>query len=170
MATGIRIEQALLWLFVILAGVVVGVGLYEMRVIVPLWAHSPPESVWYWEAQRAAHPEYVPNSGLRLWVFLTPSHVLVSLATLLACLKTRGAHRKWVLISTVVFLLMHTTAFAWFVPTLNALAKPHELGLGPEDVATKARLWATLSWLRVPAGLFGFVAGLRALQIPPSRD
>jgi FtsX-like permease family len=57
----IRVEQIFLWLFVILCGGG-GAGLYEMRVIVPLWANSPPESVWYWEAQRAANPQYV-----RIW-------------------------------------------------------------------------------------------------------
>lgn len=43
------------------------------------------------------------------------------------------------------------------------------MGIGPEEVASKARLWATLSWLRVPVGLFGYMAGLRALTIPPSK-
>ena len=170
MARGKGIEQTLLWLFVILAGLAVGAGLYEMRVVVPLWAHSPPESVWYWEAQRAAHPEYVPNSGLRLWIFLTPTHLLLSLATLIACLKTRPEHRKWVLISTVIFILAHLSAFIWFVPVLNTLAHTRQLGLSPEEVATKAHLWATLSWLRVPIGLVGFICGLKALTIPPSRE
>ena len=63
MTQAIKIEQILLWLFVILAGIVIGAGLYEMRVTVPLWAESPPESVWYWEAQRIANPQYVPERG-----------------------------------------------------------------------------------------------------------
>jgi hypothetical protein len=137
MTQAIKIEQILLWLFVILAGIVIGAGLYEMRVIVPLWAHSPPESVWYWEAQRIANPQYVPNAGERFWVFLSPLHALVALATLFAGLKTRGEHRKWVLISTTIIFLMHLTAFVWFVPTINKLARSRELGLDPAEVASK---------------------------------
>ncbi|HEY0377753.1 MAG TPA: hypothetical protein VGC87_12580 [Pyrinomonadaceae bacterium] len=66
MTRRIQIEQILLWLFVIFSGIVIGAGLYEMRVTVPLWANSPPESVWYWEAQRIAHPQYAPNAGIRI--------------------------------------------------------------------------------------------------------
>jgi hypothetical protein len=167
MTRAVRVEQVLLWVFVILAGIVIGAGFYEMRVTVPLWAHSPPDSVWYWEAQRIVNPQYVPNSGARFWIFLTPAHTLLTLATFIAGLKMRGAHRKWVLISTAIFFLMHLTAFVWFVPTINRLARSRELGLSPEEVATTARLWVTLSWFRAPIGLVGFIAGLRALTIPP---
>jgi hypothetical protein len=170
MRRAIQIEQILLWLFVILAGIVIGAGFYEMRVTVPLWAQSPPESVWYWEAQRIANPQYVPNAGARFWIFLSPTHTILTLATLIAGLKMRGEHRKWVVISTTIILLMHLTAFVWFVPTINKLARSRELGLSPEEVATKARLWATLSWFRAPIGLVGFIAGLRALTIPPLRE
>jgi hypothetical protein len=92
------------------------------------------------------------------------------MATLFAGLKTRGEHRKWVLISTTIIFLMHLTAFVWFVPTINKLARSHELGLDPAEVASKARLWAMLSWFRAPIGLVGFIAGLRALTIPPLRE
>ena len=170
MTRRIQIEQTLLWLFVVLAGIVIGAGFYEMRETVPLWAQSPPESVWYWEAQRIANPQYVPNAGTRFWIFVTPAHAILALATFIAGLQMRGKHRKWVLISTAIVFLMHVTAFAWFVPTITRLARSHELGLNPEEVAAKARLWATLSWFRAPIGLAGFIAGLRALTIPPSRE
>src|ERR687886_759671 len=104
MARGVKVEQILLWIFVILSGIVMGAGLYEMRVIVPLWSNSPPESVWYWEAQRIANPQYVPNAGMRLWMFLTPIHLLFALATLVAGLRMKAEHRKWLLISTVIFI------------------------------------------------------------------
>lgn len=170
MARPFRTEQILLWLFVILAGIVIGAGLYEMRVIVPLWANSPPESAWYWEAQRLANPQYAPNSGIRFWVFVTPAHILVSLATLIAGLRTRGEHRKWLLISTIIFLLMHASALLWFVPTLTRIMNSRTLGVSPEEIVAKTHLWVTLSWMRGIIGLGGFVAGLRALTIPPSPE
>jgi hypothetical protein len=122
MTRAVRVEQVLLWVFVILAGIVIGAGFYEMRVTVPLWANSPPDSVWYWEAQRIVNLQYAPNSGMRFWIFLTPAHTL---------------------------------------------ARSRELGLSPEEVARTASLWVTLSWFRAPIGLVGFIAGLRALTIPP---
>src|SRR5688572_5053125 len=43
------IPQLFLWLFVISAGVVTGGSIYEMLVVWPLWAGSPPESVMLWK-------------------------------------------------------------------------------------------------------------------------
>lgn len=154
----------------ILLGIAVGAGLYEMRVVVPLWAHSPPESAWYWEAQRTTNPQYTPNSGLRLWVFLTPTHTLLSLATLIAGLKTRGAHRRWLMASTITAFLLHLSAFVWFVPVITEILNSRSLGISPDQVVSKTHMWVTLSWLRFVIGLAAFFAGLRALTIPPLQD
>ncbi|OLE54712.1 MAG: hypothetical protein AUG51_07085 [Acidobacteria bacterium 13_1_20CM_3_53_8] len=170
MTRRIQIEQILLWLFVILSGIVIGGGLYEMRVIVPLWANSPPESAWYWEAQRIANPQYAPNSGLRFWIFLTPTHLLLSLATLIAGWKTLGDHRKWLFASTIAFIVLHTSALVWFVPTIGEILNSRSLGISPEQVTAKVHMWVTFSWVRAAIGLAAFVAGLRALTIPPLRE
>lgn len=159
-----RIEQALLWIFIVLTALVIGGGLYEMRVVVPLWAHSPPDSAWYWEAQRLVNPQYAPNSGLRLWIYLTPIHFLISIATLLVGWKGVGAHRKWLIISTIIFIVLHATAFVWFVPVVGQILNSRALGLSPEQVMAKTHLWVSLSWVRFVIGLVGFVCGLKALQ------
>jgi len=158
------IQHSLLWIFVVLSALVIGGGLYEMRVIVPLWANSPPDSAWYWEAQRLANPQYAPNSGLRFWIYLTPIHFLVSIATLIAGWKTTGAHRRWLVLATVIFILMHMSAFVWFVPAVGQILNSKALGISPEQVVSKTHWWVTLSWGRFVIGLVGFVAGLRALQ------
>jgi hypothetical protein len=161
------IAQILLWLFVILLGIAVGAALYEMRVTVPLWANSPPESVLYWETVRNANSQYVPNSGLRFWVFVTPTHTLLAVATLIAGWTTRGEHRKWLFASTIGMIILHASAFIWFVPTINAIRDSQALGLGREWVIAKTHMWVTLSWVRAVLGMAAFVAGLRALTIPP---
>lgn len=40
-----NIEEILLWLFVLVLGTAFGAGFYEMRVVLPLWFASPPESI-----------------------------------------------------------------------------------------------------------------------------
>jgi hypothetical protein len=164
MANRNRIEQILLCVFVVLSAFVIGGGLYEMRVVVPLWAHSPPDSAWYWEAQRLANPQYAPNSGLRLWIYLTPIHFLISIATLIAGWKTTGAHRRWLVVSTVIFVLVHVSAFVWFVPVVGQILNSRALGLTAEQVVSKTHWWVTLSWGRFVIGLVGFVAGLKAIR------
>ena len=170
MTRRIKIEQILLWVFIILSGIVIGAGLYEMRVTVPLWANSPPESAWYWEAQRIANPQYAPNSGLRFWIFVTPTHLLLSVATLIAGWKTHGDHRKWLFASTIAFIILHTSALLWFVPAIGEILNSRSLGISPEQVITKTHMWVTLSWVRAVFGLAAFVAGLRALAISPLRE
>lgn len=165
-----QIEQILLWLYVILLGIAIGGGLYEMRVTVPLWAHSPPESAWYWEAQRITNPQNAPQAGLRFWIFITPLHTLLSVATLIAGWKTRGAHRKWLFASTITVIILHACAFIWFVPVSGEIMGSRSLGISPEQVTTKVHMWVTLSWVRSVFGLAAFVAGLRALTIPPLRE
>jgi hypothetical protein len=67
----VSISVALLWLFVINLGIVVGAGLYENRVVVPQWASAPPHSL------------LAPDSGLRFWAFATTGALtLLTLANL----------------------------------------------------------------------------------------
>jgi H+/Cl- antiporter ClcA len=64
--------EILLWLFVINLGIVSGAGLYEARIVVPLWARAPPESL------------RSPDSGRKFWAFVsTIPLTLLSLANLL---------------------------------------------------------------------------------------
>lgn len=164
MTRRMKSEQALLWVFVLLSAIVVGAGFYEMRVTVPTWTHSPPESVWFWEQQRAVDPRYVPDSGIRFWIYLTPLHLLLSLVMLGVGWTSRSAHRTWIIVSAAFFAVLHLSAFVWFVPVLRQLATSQADGLSGAVVASKARLWLALSWIRAPLGVFGFIAALKAFR------
>src|ERR1051325_6232443 len=163
-----RIEQILMWIFVILCAIVIGGGLYEMRVTVPLWAHAPPESVWQFAAQRVNNPLYAPNSGMRFWIYVTPLHLLISIVTFFAALKTRGAHRRWLLVATVIFTLLHLSALVYFVPSIDKLFLSRAANMDPAEVASRARWWVNLSWGRFVIGVVGLISGLRALQLQPN--
>src|SRR5215475_14398161 len=160
-----QIEQTLLWIFVILSALVIGGGLYEMCVMVPLWASSPPDSAWYWETQRLSFPQYAPNAGIRFWIYLTPLHFIVSIATLIVGWKTAGWHRTWLAISTIIFIVMHLSAFLWFAPVATQIMNSRSRGISPERVVARTHLWVRLSWARFVIEFVGFLCGLRALQV-----
>ena len=162
-----RIEQLILWLFVILAAIVIGGGLYEMRVVVPLWAHAPPESVWRFASERVNHPVDTPNAGLRFWIFITPLHLLVSLVMFFVGLKTRGAHRRFVLIAAAIFAVLHLSALLYFVPAIDKLFTSQNAGLSPAEVTARVQAWVYGSWLRFAIGFVGLICGFRAMQLPP---
>jgi hypothetical protein len=165
-----RIEQVLLWIFVVLAAVVIGGGLYELRVIIPLWAHAPPESVWEFATQRTNNPAFTPNSGIQFWIYFTPAHLLVSIATFVTAWKTQRAHRRWVMISTAVFIILHLGAIVYFVPAIDKLFNSRNLGMSPAEVASRVHVWVYGTWIRFFIGLGGFLCGLRALQVPPGGE
>ena len=167
MKTSHRLEQTLLWIFVILAAIVIGGGLYEMRVIVPLWAHSPPESVWEFASLRVTNPQYMPNAGVRLWIFVTPLHLLMSFAVLIASLKTRPQHRRWVLIASAIFITLHLSALVYFVPAIDKIFNSRNLNMTPDEVINRVHIWVSGSWMRFAIGFVGLLCGLRALQVTP---
>ncbi len=166
MTTADRVAQMLVWIFVILCAIVIGAGLYEMRVIVPLWAHAPPESVWEFAAQRVNNPLYTPNSGTRFWIFVTPLHLLISIVTFFFALKMEGAKRRWLLIATAIFVMMHLSALLYFVPAIDKLFSSRAANMDVAEVVSRARWWVNLSWGRFVLDLVGFLCGLRALQLP----
>lgn len=159
-----RVAQILLWIFVVLAALVIGGGLYELRVVIPLWAHAPPESVWQFVQLRNSQPQFTPNAGIRLWIFLTPAHLLISIATLVASLKTRGAHRRWVMLSTGVFIILHLAALFYFVPAIDKIFSSQNSGMSPAEVVSRVHVWVYGTWIRFVMGLGGFVCGLKAIR------
>jgi hypothetical protein len=159
-----RIERILICVFVVLAALVLGGGLYELRVVIPLWAHAPPESVWQFVALRNSQPLFVPNAGIRLWIFLTPAHLLVSIATFVMCLKTRGAHRRWAMIATAIFIVLHLSALFYFVPAIDKLFNSQNSGMSPAEVVSRVHIWVYGTWIRFVLGLVGLICGLRALR------
>jgi len=149
---------------VILTGIQMGGGLYETRVIVPLWSASPPESVWRWQELRVANPLYTPDSGGRFWIYATPTLALVAIALLIVGWKTTGTRRNWLLAATISMVVMIAATFVFFVPTLFTLFGPHSRELDPEKLQTLTRLWVTLNWVRGAVCLFAWLAALKALQ------
>lgn len=167
MTIGNRTEQILLWIFVILAALVLGGGLYELCVVIPLWSHAPPESAWTFAQLRNSQPAFTPNSGIRLWIFLTPAHLLISIATLVACLKTRGAHRRWVMMATAAFIVLHLSALFYFVPAFDKIFNSQNSGMAPAEVVSRVHTWVYGTWIRFVVALAAFVCGLKAMKLKP---
>jgi hypothetical protein len=159
-------ERIFLWLYLLLFSVQLGAGLYETLVIVPVWSASPPQSVWGWNALREANPRLAIDSGRRFWIFVTPAVGLLSIAALLTGWRTGPEHRAWLLAATLTSFVMTVITFAYFVPTLIGLMKSSPDEADAARVASKARLWAALNWVRVAVLIAAWLCALRASQIP----
>ena len=164
------IAQVFLWLFVIALGIEIGAGLYETRVVLPLWTSAPPESVTAYHQHNVTNPQFALNAGGRFWMFATPLVGLLALATLLSGLRTRPQHRQWRIAGTVLALVVVLSTFGWFVPNIIRLHGNDVMAMSAGEVTSLTRWWVNLNWVRVIFYLAGWLSALRALSIPPETE
>ena len=142
----------LLWLFVINVGIAFGAGLYEARIVVPLWASSPPESL------------RSPDSGRKFWAFVTTIPLtLLALASLVAAWHAQGSRREWWLVAVIVILVERIATFTYFIPTMLRLQR-----VARPQAEAKARVaqWARLNYVRSALSLVAWLAAMKALTLP----
>ena len=169
MTRQIRACRAILWLFVLVYGIEIGAGLFEMRVLVPRWAASPPDSVWRLHELNQSYPEFATDAGGRFWMFSTPLLGLLALILLITCLRTRLPHRRFLLTSTILTLIVVIATFGYFVPSIIAFAASPPGVNGPQ-IAAMANRWVALSWLRFVVYMIGWMCALRALTLVPRAE
>ena len=151
------LAYAALWLLVVALGIQTGAGLFETRVLVPLWAKSPPESVLAYNATAIK-----ADSGHRLWIFLTPATGLISLLNLAAAWHAAEPQRTWWLASAGTAVLIIVVTFAYFVPVLLRL--PQAANVPPASLTRTVRLWVVLNWLRFVVLILAWLAALKAFS------
>jgi hypothetical protein len=142
----------LLWLFVITLGIASGAGLYEARIVVPIWASAPPASL------------RSPDSGREFWAFVTTAPLsLLTIGSLIAASRGQGARYQWWLVATIIALADRLATFSYFIPTLLRLQRASASRV--EIVARLAR-WIRLNHVRNALTLLAWMAAMKALSSP----
>ena len=154
--------DALLWLFVITFSLQMGAGLYEMRVVTPLWSNSPPESVHEWNVET----RYTILPRESFWRYCTPAVGLTAIGALISGWGLRGKRRKWLLLATLPVIAMVFVTYAYFAPTLAEMLGKGGEGLSDQQLIEKVNQWLALSRLRAAVYTFAWLSALRALSIP----
>lgn len=147
-----------LWALVIALGLQTGAGIFETRVLVPLWSSSPPESVAAFFAQPIR-----PDSGRRLWIFLTPLTGIICLLNVILALLARTDNRSWWLTASILGIAVIVVTFAYFVPVLLTL--PESSGQPPEEVKRRVQLWVRLNYVRAAVLIVAWLAALKAFAL-----
>jgi hypothetical protein len=146
-----------LWALVIFLGVQTGAGIYETRVVVPLWSSAPPASVAAFLAQPLR-----PDSGRRLWIFLTPTTAVIAVVNLIVALMSTGPRRPWWIAGAASGVAVLVATFAYFVPVLLSLPRMRELPEG--DATAKVKMWVALNYVRAAVLVFAWIASLKAFS------
>ena len=142
----------LLWLFIIFLGIAFGAGLYESRVVVPMWTSDPPASL------------ASPDSGRRFWAFVTTGPLtLLTVANLVAALQTQGPARGWWLTAAIVTLVERAATFGYFIPTIIRLQRTSTLT--QTAVRTALARWVRLNYVRNTLTLVAWIAALKVLAM-----
>ena len=153
------IVNILLWLFVIVLGIAFGAGIYEHRVLFPLWLVETADGASVWDAAAAN----AANSGLRFWALVSTGPLTVlTIANLVLAWRARGRIRRWWLGAAVAALGDRLLTFTYFIPTMITLMQPEALSPA-EAVATAAR-WGTLNHLRHLLVLVAWMCALKTFR------
>ncbi|MEO8277584.1 MAG: DUF1772 domain-containing protein [Thermoanaerobaculia bacterium] len=147
--------RKLLWFLVVMLGVEIGAGLYEARVLVPLWSRSAPESLVAYNTQSLR-----PNPGFTFWMISTPLTGLVSLINLVFAWRAKGPTRRFWLGGAMATLIVFAVTFLYFVPELRAFQALRDAGAA--DMAGRVQRWVTLNWVRAVVYVAAWLSLLHA--------
>ena len=145
-----RVSLALLWLLVVLLGISVGAGLYEARVMLPIWASTAPES-WV-------------NTGTRFWVFVSTGPLtLTVLASLWFAWRSTRPVRPWWIAAVAIATIERVATFAYFIPTMASL-QGQPVADASAAIAT-LETWSLLNHGRHLLSISAWLLALKALSL-----
>lgn len=143
-------------------GLQIGAGLYEARVVVPLWVHEAPESTIEF-----FNPPMRIDAGRHFWMLVTPPVGVLSFANLYFAWENPADTLQLWMFASVASCTVFVVTMVYFVPTLMSFATGAQMD--QKQLAFKARLWAALNWARSLVLLAAWIAALQALLMGVTR-
>jgi hypothetical protein len=156
-----RLARVTLWLFVIALGLDLGAGIYEARVVVPLWAGGIPATL------AAGNPFALVaiDAGIHFWAYLTSAVALLAVLALVSGLRTPAPQRAWRTVAAIAELVAVAMTLLYFRPTLVRLFMEHGAGLSAAAIASTVHRWVLWSGARIVISFVAWCAALRALSL-----
>lgn len=148
-----------LWLFVIALGLDLGAGIYEARIVVPLWARGVPETL----AAGNPYGRVAIDAGMRFWAYMTSAVALCAILALVFGLRTPPSQRAWRTFASLAELAAVAMTLLYFRPTLVRLFMGHGAGLSPDAVDSIVHRWVMWSRVRIAVSFIAWCAALQVL-------
>jgi hypothetical protein len=156
-----NVREILLWLFVINQGIAFGAGLYEQRIVLPMWFSRSTDSGIRVnnEAMRST------DTGRRFWAFVSTAPLtLLTLANLVVASQSQGPRHDWWIGAALVTLVERIGTFSYFIPTARKLMQAETMP--PARAEAMASQWMALNHVRAILALIGWLAALKTLSLP----
>ena len=145
-----------LWLYAVMASVVLGAGVYESLVVHPAWSRRPPESfVGFVE------PPISRMNIAAFWAPVTPLYALTGLGAL-ALAFSAGSSTVALTVSVACAVVCVVWTLVYFRPRIHRFL---ELGGGntpAERLQSEARRWVVLNWIRIALAAVSWWGVLKA--------
>lgn len=161
MSTFNFVARITLWLFVIALGLDLGAGIYEARIVVPLWASGVPETL----AEGNPFARVAIDAGIRFWAYMTSTVAMLAIVALLFGFAAPAAQRAWRTFATVFELVSVAMTLLYFRPTLVRLFMGHGAGLSANTVTSIVQRWVLWSRVRIAISFIAWLAALYALTL-----
>lgn len=155
-----HIAEMLLALFILNLGVVFGAGLYEAKVILPLWFPKSSHS-GYRVDTKAMHET---DSGRKFWAFVSTGPLtLLTVANLVLAWQSEQPGHTWWLAAALITLLERIGTFSFFIPTIIRLQTADRL-TSPQ-VSRLIGRWIGVNYIRNALTLLAWGAALMAFSL-----
>ena len=141
-----NVATFLIWMLAVFYGITVGAGLYEARIVLPLWRNAARTGDWI-------------ETGRRFWVFVsTVPLTLTILAGLIVSFRWHGPGVRWWQAALAIGFVERAMTFGYFIPQMARMQAGDAPSQGLE-------LWANLNLLRHALSISAWLLALRALQL-----
>jgi hypothetical protein len=153
-------SEILLLLLIINLGITLGAGLYESRIVVPLWFSKTTKGNYRVNFESMLSID----TGRRFWGFITTIPLtLLTIANIVAAIQSLGRAHDWWLAASVIILLERVGTFAFFIPGAIKLQRGKNL-----SVPKTTRLvswWIRLNYVRNILTLLSWLLTLKTWSL-----
>jgi hypothetical protein len=152
-------SEILLFLFTIFIGIAFGAGLYEARIVIPLWFNKT-------NAKYSVNHENLNSidSGRKFWGFITTGPLtLLTLINLIFAFQSSGEIHNWWLIASITILIERTLTFSFFIPTIIKLQR--DTSVNERNNSIRISRWIRINYLRNALTLAAWLATLKAITL-----
>jgi len=152
--------ELLLTAYVINLGIALGAGLYETRIVLPLWFRRRDNGDYGvdFEAMRNI------DTGRKFWGFVTTMPLtLLTIANLVLAFRSTAPLHDWWVAATAIVVVERLGTFCFFIPTAIRLQKGDNLP--GSKISNMVSLWVGANYLRNGLTLVAMALLLKAMLL-----
>ena len=155
-----NLTEILLFCSVINIGIALGAGLYEAKIVLPLWFNKSANGNYYvnFDNMRTI------DSGRKFWGFVTTIPLtLLMITNLVFAFQSQPPLHDWWVAATLIILIERIGTFIFFIPAAIKLQKGESLMT--EKIPRLITWWLRLNYVRNALTLAALLVFLKALLI-----